>query len=85
MNILDRATLDLLYKLTIRAVLEYGLVIYLNSLPHNQQLRLSQVQYRAARLCTGALYLTSQVKPQKDLSWQINSARVNFLSLNLFH
>ena len=82
---LDRATLDLLYKLTNRSVLEYGLVIYYNSLTQNQQLRLSQVQYRAARLCTGALYLTSQVKLQKDLSWETISARVNFLSLTIFH
>ena len=29
---LDRATLDLLYKLTIRSVLEYGLVVYYTSL-----------------------------------------------------
>ena len=82
---LDRATLDLLYKLTIRSVLEYGLVVYYNSLTQNQQLRLSQVQYRAARLCTGALYLTSQVKLEKDLSWEPLSSRVNFLSLSIFH
>ena len=82
---LDRATLDLLYKLTIRSVLEYGLVVYYNSLTQKQQLRLSQVQYRAARLCTGALYLTSQVKLETDLSWEPLSARVNFLSLSIFH
>ena len=82
---LDKATLDLIYKLTIRSVFEYWLVIYYNSLTQNQQLKLSQVQYRAARLCSGALYLTSQVKLQKYLSWEYFSARVNFLSLTMFH
>ena len=78
---LDRATLDLLYKLTIRSVLEYALVVYYNSVTKNQQLRLSQVQYRAARLVTGALYLTSQVKLENYLSWEPLAKRVDFLSL----
>ena len=55
---LDRATLDLLYKLTIRSVLEYGLIVYFHSLTQTQQASLSRVQYRAARLCTGALPYT---------------------------
>ena len=61
------------------------MVVYYNSLTQNQQLRLSQVQYRAARLVTGALYLTSQVKLEKDLSWEPLSKRVEFLSISIFH
>ena len=65
---LDRATLDLLYKLTIRSVLKYSIVVYYHSLTEVQNSRLAQVQYRAARLCTGALYLTSQNKLENNLS-----------------
>ena len=78
---LDRATLDLLYKLTIRSVLEYGIVVYYHSLTLTQKARLAQVQYRAARLCTGALYHTSQVKLEHDLSLETLVSRVDFLSL----
>ena len=82
---LDRATLDLLYKLTIRSVLEYCIVVYYHSLTEVQKFRLAQVQYRAARLCTGALYLTSKIKLEHDLSWESIPSRVDFLSLSIFH
>ena len=82
---LDRATLDLLYKLTIRSVLEYGMIVYFHSLTQTQIARLSRVQYRAARLVTGALPFTSQVKLEKDLAWPSLSERADFLSLTVFH
>ena len=82
---LDRATLDLLYKLTIRSVLEYGIVIFFHSLKLTDKAWLAQVQYRAAKLCTGALHLTSQIKLEKDLSWETISDRADFLALCLFH
>ena len=47
---LDRATLDLLYKLTIRSVLEYGMIVYFHSLTQTQLARLAGVKYRAATL-----------------------------------
>ena len=82
---LDRATLDLLYKLTIRSVLEYGLIVYFHSLTQTQQASLSRVQYRAARLCTGALPYTSQIKLELDLAWPPLTQRADFLSLTVFH
>ena len=82
---LDRATLDLLYKLTTISVLEYGIVVYYHSLTLAQISRMAQVQYRAARLCTGALYRTSQVKLEHDLSWETLVSRVDFLSLSIFY
>ena len=82
---LDRATLDLLYKLTIRSVLEYGMIVYFHSLTQMQQASLSRVQYRAARLCTGALPYTSQIKLELDLSWPPLTQRADFLSLTVFH
>ena len=85
LNYLNRSTLDLLYKLTIRSVIDYGLVIYFNTLKSTEIARLNQIQYRAAKLCTGALHLTSQVKLEQDLAWETLSDRALFLGLSLFH
>ena len=82
---LDRSTLDILYKVTIRSVLEYGLIVYYHSLTQCQKKRLSQIQYRAAKLVTGALHFTSQIKLEEDLSWESISDRADFLSLCFFH
>ena len=82
---LDRSTLDMLYKITIRSVIEYGLVVYFHSLTQCHKKRLSQIQYRAAKLVTGALHFSSQVKLEEDLSWETISDRADFLSLCIFH
>ena len=37
---LDRSTLDLLYKLTVRSILEYGMIVYFHSLTQVQLARL---------------------------------------------
>ena len=43
---LDRSTLDMLYKITIRSVIEYGLVVYFHCLRFNTvQPSLSRVLY----------------------------------------
>ena len=82
---LDRATLDLLYKLTVRSVLEYGMIVYYHSLTQVQVARFNRVQYRAARLCSGALPFTSQVKLEQDMCWEPLASRADFLSLTVFH
>ena len=82
---LDRATLDLLYKLTVRSVLEYGMIVYYHSLKPVQVKKLSQVQYRAAKLCTGALHFSSQLKLEQDLAWESLDTRADFLGLTAFH
>ena len=82
---LDRATLDLLYKLTVRSVLEYGMITYYHCLKSTQVKKLSQVQYRAAKLCTGALHLTSQLKLEHDLAWESLDSRADYLGLTTFH
>ena len=81
---LNRKTLDLLYKLTVRSVIDYGLVIYFHTLKVTEVARLNQVQYRAAKLCTGALHLTSQAKLEADLGWETISTRAEFLGLSMF-
>ena len=82
---LDRSTMDLLYKLTVRSVMDYGLIVYYNSLTAAEKGRLQQLQYRAAKLCTGTLHLTSQTSLEKDLGWESINDRVSFLGLSLFH
>ena len=75
----------MLYKLTVRSVIDYGLVIYFNSLKAAEISRLRQIQYRAAKLCTGALHLTSQASIEQDLAWESLADRSLFLGLSLFH
>ena len=69
----------------LAAVIEYGLVVYFHSLTQCQKRRLSQVQYRAAKVVTGALHFSSQEKLEQDLSWETISDRADFLSLCIFH
>jgi hypothetical protein len=82
---LSRKTLDIFYKLTVRSVFDYGLVIFFNSLKQTEIAKLNRLQYRAAKLCCGALHLTSQAKLEADLGWESLSARSDFLGLSLFH
>ena len=81
---LSRSTLDLLYKLTIRSVIDYGLIIYYHTLKTTEAARLNQLQYRAAKLCTGALHYTSQAKLEDDLAWESIAERASFLGLCFF-
>ena len=85
MKYLKRSTLDLLYKLTVRSVVDYGLVIYFHTLRQTQKAKLFQIQYRAAKLCTGALKFTSQIKLEKELAWESISDRADFLGICIFH
>ena len=82
---LKRATLDILYKVCVRSTIEYGLVLYWHTLKQTEAARLTQIQYRAARVCTGALMFTNQSRLEKDLSWESIAERVKFLGLGIFH
>ena len=82
---LKRSTLDILYKVCVRSTLEYGLVIYYHTLKQTEIARVQQIQYRAAKLCTGALHFTNQIKLEQDLAWESISNRVKFLGLSIFH
>ena len=82
---LKRSTLDLLYKVCVRSTIEYGLVIYWHTLKPTEAARISQIQYRAAKICTGALHLSSQSKLEVDLSWETIAHRAKFLGITIFH
>ena len=67
---LKRSTLDLLYKVCVRSTVEYGLVLYWHSLKQTEAARIRQIQYRGARIVTGALPFTSQSKLESDVAWE---------------
>ena len=72
---LSRQVLDILYKLQIRSVIDYGLIIFYNTLKQSDITRLNRIQYCSARVVTGALPYTSRVKLDLDLGWEDLSTR----------
>ena len=61
-KLLSRQTLDLLYKLTVRSVVDYALPVYYKSLKVTQLARLENLQYKAGKIVTGAYHFTSKDK-----------------------
>ena len=47
--------------------------------------RLENLQYRAAKIVSGALHFTSKEKIYEELGWETLNERGNLLSLNIFH
>ena len=84
-KILSRQTLDLLYKLTVRSVIDYALPVYYKNLKQTELARLENLQYKAAKIVTGTLHFTSKEKLNAELGWETISGRGNLLSLNIFH
>ena len=84
-KMLKRGTLDLLYKITVRSVIDYALPLYGNNLKQSDLARLEQLQYRAAKVVTGALHLTSREKLNVELGWENIKTRIKFLGLCYFH
>ena len=84
-KLLSRQTLDLLYKLTVRSVIDYALPVYYKTLKQTEMSRLESVQYRAAKVVSGALHFTSKEKLYDELGWETLTQRGNLLSLNIFH
>ena len=82
---LGRKTLDILYKLTVRSCLDYGLHIIYNSLSQQLKKRLSQIQYRAAKLVSGWLHYTNQARLEAELGWESIQIRAEILGLSVFH
>ena len=84
-KLLSRQTLDMLYKITVRSVIDYGLPIYFANLKQSEMFRLEQIQYRAAKIVTGALHLTSKEKLNTELGWESIKKRSEILGLCIFH
>ena len=82
---LNRQTLDILYKLTVRSVIDYALPVFFYNLRQTEKARLENVQYRAAKIVTGAYHFTSKEKLNLELGWETIQCRANMLGLNIFH
>ena len=84
-KLLSRQTLDQLYKLVVRSVIDYGLPIYCKQLRQKELARLENIQYRAAKIVTGAYHFTSRDKLNCELGWESIQTRGNVLGLSIFH
>ena len=84
-KLLRRHTLDVLYKITVRSVLDYSLPVYFNSLNEKQKAKLEKIQYTAAKIVSGALHNTSRVTLNNELAWESINTRAEFLGLTIFH
>ena len=84
-KLLSRKTLDLLYKLTVRSVIDYALPVYYKSLKVSDLARLDRIQYKAGKIATGAFHFTSKDKLNSELGWETILKRGDILSLNIFH
>ena len=82
---LQRKTLDILYKITVRSVIDYALTVYYGTLSEAGKNRLTQIQYRAAKVVSGALHFSSAKKLFIDLGWETLQDRHDFLGLTLFY
>ena len=82
---LQQNTLNLLYKLSVRSLIDYGIVVFDPNLKNSDLDRLEQIQYQAAKICTGALHLSSKEKVNEKLGWTSIKTRADFLGLCVFH
>ena len=84
-KMLSRQTLDILYKLTVRSVIDYALPVYCNTLNQSELSRLENSQYRAAKLVTGTFHYTNREKLNIELGWESIKKRSDNLGLAIFH
>ena len=82
---LKRKTLDLLYKVIVRSIIDYALPTYADTLKVTELARLERIQYKAAKIVTGELHFTNQDKLNLDLGWESIKQRIDFLGLCFFH
>ena len=59
--------------------------MYYKALKLTDLARLDNIQYKAAKLVTGAFHLTNKEKLNKELGWETISERGDILSLSFFH
>ena len=59
--------------------------VYYGNLKLTEKKRLDQIQHRAAKLVTGTLHYTSQLKLNIELGWENLQTRFDCLGLGLFH
>ena len=82
---LSRQCLDVLYKLHVRSSIDYAITVFGPSLNASQLKILDNLNYRAARLVTGAQKYTSSEKLLNELGWENTTKRVEYLCLTQFY
>ena len=82
---MSRQTLDRLYKITVRSVIDYALPVYFKTLKQREMSRLKNLQYRAAKIVTGAFHYTSRKKLNIELGWETINKRCDRLGLDIIH
>ena len=84
-KLLKRHTLDVLYKLTVRSVVDYALPVYYHTLKVTEKALLDKIQYTAGKIVTGALHYTNSAKLNEELGWESISDRADLLGFSVFH
>ena len=84
---IQRHTLNLLYKITVRFIIDYCLQLYPNGTHWKfpKKNRLKQIQHKSAKLVTGALKLASKEGLDIELGYESIEKRADILGLSLFH
>ena len=72
-------------KLTVRSLIEYGLIVIGNNIKVADMNKLNRIQYTAGKIVTGALHFTNRLKLEQELGWETIQQRIDILSLNFFH
>ena len=71
----------MLYKVTVRSVIDFVLPVYYHSLKMSDKNKLEQVQYKGAKLATGALHGSSMIKLNSELGLESIATRADFLAI----
>ena len=75
----------MLYKITVRSVIDYGIFVYYQTLTLLQKNKLDKIQYSSAKRLSGTLHYTSREKLEKELGWESIRDRADNLGLTLFY
>ena len=84
-NIVYKSTLDLLYKILVRSIMNYGLFIFYHILTQVQMSKLDKIQYSAAKHVTNTIHYTSKEKLLAELGWESIKQRADYLGLTIYH
>ena len=83
-KILPRSCKEMLYKTTIRPVLDYGDIIY-NACLKSESDAIEKCQRKAALICTGAFRHTSNEPLLNELGWERMESSRTIHRLTLFY
>ena len=76
--------MDILYKITVRSIIDYALPVYFHSLKVTEKAKLDKIQYAAAKVVTGVRHQASRTRLNQELAWEEITTRATFLGLTLF-